>query len=230
MEEIIKDFTNGKEEIDCYYKFIEQIASGKYAIRSVKQKRDYCLDNRIIKILKANMFLLLYNLIESTVDNTVKCVCEEIGKENLKYEIMVDGLKRQWATVHAIKHLQSPNFEKLKDGIKTILDKTINECIKFEEGYEIEYSDNIDNKVLFQIARDFGFKLKFAKSLKGGHNINEIKKKRNWLAHGNITFTDCGQNTSVEELKLFKEDTYKILDKFLKVVKVYITEQKYKIN
>ena len=80
---------------------------------------------------------------------------------------------------------------------------------------------------MYAIARDFGFKLDFAKSLKGGYRIGEIRVKRNFLAHGNITFSDCGQNLSMEDLTTYKNDTYGVLKKFLSVVKTYLNKKKY---
>lgn len=227
MQELINEFNERKEEIDCYYKFLRKITSQTYALKNTRSNTDICLDGRIQKILKANSFLLLYNLIESTVKNSVRFICQEIIKENIQYNNIVEGLQKQWVRVHTRQHLQSPKDEKLREGVKYIIDKTLSEFIQFEGDYEIKYKDNIDTDVMYAIARDFGFKLDFAKSLKGGYRIGEIRVKRNFLAHGNITFSDCGQNLSMEDLTAYKNDTYGVLKKFLSVVKTYLNKKKY---
>lgn len=227
MQQLFDEFEERKEEIDCYYKFLRQVTSQTYSLKNRRSNMDICLDNRIKKILKANSFLLLYNLIESTVKNSVQFVCQEIVKENIQYNDIVEGLQKQWVKVHTRQHLQSPKDEKLRDGVKFIIDKTLNDFIQFEGNYKIKYSDNIDTEVMLAIAKDFGFKLDFAKSLKHGYRIGEIRVKRNFLAHGNITFSDCGQNLSMEDLTLYKNDTYKVLKKFLSVIKKYLDKKKY---
>lgn len=227
MQQLFDEFEERQEEIDCYYKFLRQVTSQAYSLKNTRSNKDICLDSRIQKILKANTFLLLYNLVESTVKNSIQFICQEIVKENIQYNNIVEGLQKQWVKVHTRQRLQSPNDEKLRDGVKFIIDKTLNEFIQFEGDYKIKYRDNIDTDVMLAIARDFGFKLNFAKSLKGGYRIGEIKDKRNSLAHGNITFSNCGQNLSMEDLTKYKNDTYGVLKKFLKVVKTYLDKKRY---
>lgn len=228
MQQLFDEFKERKEEIDCYYKFLRQITSQTYVLKNIRKKQDNCLDSRIQKILKANTFLLLYNLIESTVKNALQYACQQIAKENIQYESLVEGLKKQWVNVHTRQHLQSPNDLKLKEGVKLIIDKTLDECIRFDNNYKIKYQNNIDAQIMRQISRDFGFPLKFADSLKGGYRIEEIKDKRNFLAHGNITFSSCGQDLTLEDLTKYKNDTYKILNKFLSSIKTYLEKKQYK--
>lgn len=227
MQQLFDEFEERKEEIDCYYKFLRQVTSQTYSLKNRRSNKDICLDSRIQKILKANSFLLLYNLIESTVKNSVQFICQEIVKENIQYNDIVEGLQKQWVRVHTRQHLQSPKDEKLRDGVKLIIDKTLKDFIQFEGDYKIKYKDNIDTDVMYAIARDFGFKLDFAKSLKGGYRVGEIREKRNFLAHGNITFSACGQNLSMEDLTAYKNDTYGVLKKFLNVVKKYLNNKRY---
>ncbi len=230
MQNLLKEYDERKQEIECYYKFLEKIVLNPNIFANTQNKRNNCLNNRIVKILKANTFLLLYNLIESTVGNSVDYVCREITKENIKYDIVAERLKIQWVKILTKQQFKSSNEDKLVKSVKGIIDKTMEDCIKFENNYKISYGSNVNTELLFSIARDFGFELKFAPSLKGGHRINEIKDKRNGLAHGNILFSDCGQNTSIEDLKLYKDDTYKVLKKFLREVKTCVIKKKYKVE
>lgn len=85
MQQLFDEFKERKEEIDCYYKFLRQVTSQTYSLKNTRSNKDICLDSRIQKILKANTFLLLYNLIESTVMNSVRYMCQEIVKENIQY-------------------------------------------------------------------------------------------------------------------------------------------------
>lgn len=227
MQQLFDEFKERKEEIDCYYKFLRKVTSQTYSLKNMRSNKDSCFDGRIQKILKANSFLLLYNLIESTVMNSVRYMCQEIVKENIHYNSIVEGLQKQWIKVHTRQHLKSPKDEKLRDGVKYIIDKTLKEFVQFEGDYKIKYNDNIDTDVMFAIARDFGFKLNFAKSLKGGYRLGEIRINRNFLAHGNITFSNCGQGLSMEDLTAYKNDTYGVLSKFLSVVKTYLEKRKY---
>ena len=137
MQQLFDEFNEKKEEIDCYYKFLRQITSQTYILKNIRKKQDNCLDVRIQKILKANTFLLLYNLIESTVKNSIQYACQQIAKENIQYEALVEGLKKQWVNVHTRQHLQSTNDLKLREGVKFIIDKTLEDFIRFDDKYKI---------------------------------------------------------------------------------------------
>ena len=230
MEDLLRDYNERKQEIECYYKFLRKISSKSYTLKNTRSRKDECLDDRIAKILKANTFLLLYNLIESTTDKAIEYICTEITSSNVKYSEIIEDIKNQWTKVQTKCHLKTNDEGALRKALKQILDKTINDYIRVENQYKLKYRDNIDSSELRKIAKDFGFNLEFATSLKGGKSLDEILQKRNNLAHGSMLFSDCGRDYTLIDLTQYKNDTYKILEKFLKMIDSYIKKQKYKSN
>ena len=59
-----------------------------------KKSKDY--DKDLIKILKAGLFLLLYNLAESTVRQALTAIYDEIPVQNVKYHEVIDLIKKIW--------------------------------------------------------------------------------------------------------------------------------------
>jgi len=45
--------------------------------------------------------------------------------------------------------------------------------------------------------------------------MTQVKEQRNNLAHGNISFTECGRNTSIDELLRAFEQIPNFLDDFI---------------
>ena len=107
MEELIRDYNERKQEIECYYKFLRKISSKSYILKNTRTKRNDCFDDRIIKALKANTFLLLYNLIESTIDKAVEYLCVKITDSNTKYNDVIEEIQNQWSKVQVKTHLNS---------------------------------------------------------------------------------------------------------------------------
>lgn len=222
MKDLLADFNERKEEIESYYNFLMKISGDEYELNNVNTNQKETIDDRVVKILKANIFILLYNLIEWTTDNSVDYICREISKQNLKYGEFIKEVKMQWSKVLTKVHLLSSDESKLREQLKLILDRTIDSYLKFENKYYIRYRDNINSEELRKIAREFGFSFNLEPELKGGHNLNEILKKRNRLAHGEILFSECGKDCAVEELECFKSDTFEILKIFMKSAQLYI--------
>lgn len=77
MNTVIQDFETRVEEVDKYFIFLESLinettklavsdSAGKYKTQSI--------DSELAKTLKANGFLLLYNLVESTMRNAIEAI------------------------------------------------------------------------------------------------------------------------------------------------------------
>ena len=58
--------------------------------------------------------------------------------------------------------------------------------------------------------------------------LSNCKKRRNLLAHRNISFSECGSGYIYSDLKRFKEDILEYLDEVINVTKFFIENKKYK--
>jgi hypothetical protein len=55
-----------------------------------------------------------------------------------------------------------------------------------------------------EICEAHGISYKTHPDAKGGVELQKVKKQRNSLAHGNISFSECGHETTLEELEKIK--------------------------
>ena len=56
----------------------------------------------------------------------------------------------------------------------------------------------------------------------------DIKKKRNWLAHGEKSFSEVGNDVSFPEIEEAKNAVVIFLEEYINSVEVYINNQDYK--
>jgi len=83
------------------------------------------------------------------------------------------------------------------------------------------FSGNLDAREIRNISRKIGFS-----EVSNGRNLNEIKNKRNRLAHGEQTFYGVGKDYSLQDLTEFKDETFTFLQEFIDNVKQFMNEQK----
>lgn len=223
MQELKNDFSNKCDEVKKYLKFIG-LTENKYT----NDKNNSDFDEQIIKVLKANTFLLLYNLVESTVDRAIDYLLLNICNNNVKFDAVIDELQLQWSKVHVRQNLKALNDDIIENNLKNILNKTLTNYIKFEGDYKPKVRDNIDAEELRTIAKNFGFKWKPSKSLKGGVVLDTVKKHRNDLAHGAVSFSECGRDYLTSQLEEISEKTVKILEEFMFTVEDYTNKKLYK--
>ena len=105
------DFAARVAEIEEYYAFLEKadldLPTLHYVDGGVTQTFPLTID--LFRILKANSFLLLYNLAESVIRNCVKEIHASLRADGLPYAKIKDEIKKLW-----IKN-KSPSFQGAKD-------------------------------------------------------------------------------------------------------------------
>lgn len=200
----------------------------------------YKLDIDLKKILKANCYLILYNLIEGSLVSGISAIFDEINSHIplLKYKDVNEKIKVAW---FKYKHKQyNLKSSKPKPEIVQALEKIYNEEVFFEHevegvvksGHEAyldtvgrEVSANIDEKNLQYFADLYGFQAPITSATE----IGIVKDLRNKLAHGEISFSEAGRTNTIEDLVKIKNKVFIYLDELLKNIAKYIKDEDYKV-
>lgn len=187
--------------------------------------QEYVIERELLKTFKASVFLVLYNLVESTMANAVDAIHQSMASDDYDFSKLSESMKK----------ITLNNF---KSGIKNINTKenvlTGEDSLKkiaMTYGYNKNFlfSGNISAKTIKDCAKKYGFDIADHDKEKSqsGERIVDIKEKRNHLAHGNISFEDCGKEVSPEELVSLFEETVTYLNAVLDGVESFILEKKY---
>ncbi len=228
MDNTKQDFENRKSEIENYFKFLLIFDDDDTKIQY--KKEDEIVTEKIQPqfqiILIANAFLILYNLIESTVRNSIIDIYTKVEDDEITFDELSDNLQRIWIKQTTDK-LKENNFnhatlrEYILDLANNILEK---ETVKLSKD-KMDFSGNLDAEKIRKLADKIGFD-----KVVNGRNLKEIKDKRNRLAHGEQTFYDVGKNFSVGDLNDFKDETFVYLDEIINNIEKFISEKEYTKN
>lgn len=224
METTKTEYERRKSEVDKYIEATSLLDKGVCEIvctdiLGIQSK--LAIDVELSRILKANTFLLLYNLIESTVTNTIKAIVNAVVTEGLTYEELSTNVKRLWIK-HSVREIK--NISQIFDKVQTLASKIADREL-LTIGHEcVNISGNIDAKKIREIAAQIGWS-----QSENGEDLLIIKNKRNHLAHGQFTFVDVGKDYTISELKQFKTNTERYLEDVLDKVDEFISQKKFKI-
>ena len=96
MTTVLADFDERVIEIELYFEHLRliEIRSAQLLLPNSGQIRR--IDPDLIKVLKANCFLLLYNLMESSIRLALIEIYDKINGEQLNYSAVIDQIKRIW--------------------------------------------------------------------------------------------------------------------------------------
>ncbi len=233
------EFENRKKEINTYYAFLENVMEKEARLMVLKSKEPLEIETETEEIeietgledtLKSVCVLLLYNLMEFTVTESIQEIHKAINDEKLTYEQTGDAIQKLWLNQYYEKFKETGNSHRQRlTNLKLMVDKLLKNNIPVN----LEFTDkdkrnpnisgNIDARKIKEIANRYG--IDFNRSNK---SLREIKEKRIELAHGIRSFEDIYAGKTFSKLEKLKEDTFSFLSAFIDSVEKYIDTQSYK--
>lgn len=219
MEAIKEDFEDKIQEIEIFFELLENIDSEEICLKDDSILAD------LNKILKASFFLMLYNLIESIMRESVVAIYDRIDSDGILFNQLGEQLRKKILGDCKKSHI----------GLDTLHNETSNdiarELLKASLSEKKLFSGNIDNDLIKNTAQQYGFSYRTDPNrTKRGEKLRTIKDYRNDLAHGNTTFSKVGRTYSLSQLKEFKEETIAYMEKIIDNIDYYLTNQRYLNN
>jgi hypothetical protein len=185
---LIQDFTERSKEVSKYFIFLRNLEQGatKLSMKSMgdNPNKIKVVDPELLKTLKASAFLLLYNLVESTMRNVIEAIFDKLRSDRISYDQIRPELKKI-----VLKNLKNRDTDTMLLNITAISMDIINAGFNKED----LFSGNIDGKKIRETANKYGFShsTDHAKT-GGGKDLLAVKTNRNDLAHGVKSFTEVG--------------------------------------
>lgn len=228
MIETTQDFNIRKNEIDILFTFLEDIDDDNTLMQLKNQKNQTStkyFSSDLQKILISNGFVMLYNLIESTIRNSLSELFDIIKNENITYKELSENMKVLWIKQCNDNFKQGTFSNKnLQSQTKEIISHIIEEKIIELNKEKMNFSGNLDARKIREIAEEYGFE----SPIENGEKLHSIMNKRNHLAHGNYSFLSIGKDFSIQEMKVYKNETFVFLKDVIKKIENFVTQKDFK--
>lgn len=211
------EYNKRLHEVEVYLETLKLLDDGYCSIKCINilgLETVKAIDLELSTILKANGFLLLYNLVESTIRKSIDAVINSIHASSVTFRDLSDELRKIWVRQEG----KNVNDDKIMSIANLILE---NGLLTFKSDC-INISGNIDAQEIRNILKQVG-----GNEVKDGRCLKAIKDKRNHLAHGEFSFSEIGKDYTVNELISYKNDAREYLSKVLDEIESYIDSQKY---
>lgn len=211
------EFNKRLDEVEIYFDALSILDRGMCEIKCVDilgGVSSLPVNENLSRILKANGFLLLYNLIESTVRKSIDAIFSVIHSSSLSYKDLSIDLRKLWVKQES----RNATFEKITSIAEIVL---ANELLSFKDDC-VSISGNIDAQEIRKILKQFG-----GNEISNGRNLKTIKDKRNNLAHGEFSFSEIGKDYTIQELIMYKNDVKNYLNKVPDEIQQYIENKNY---
>ncbi|MDD3252666.1 MAG: MAE_28990/MAE_18760 family HEPN-like nuclease [Lachnospiraceae bacterium] len=183
----------------------------------------------LINILKSNVSLMIYNIIEYTVSNLIDSIYDEIRINHLSYIDVNESIRALWRKA-ILKAANDPkaNFNTFLRKNEEIIDGILNNSIIEMHSRNTLPAGNLDGKTIKETFELHGIQVKTSSRYYRPDILEGIKESRNNLAHGSVSFVDAVRTDSIEDIKHNEEFAVAFLEELIETVETYLSQQNFK--
>jgi hypothetical protein len=173
--------------------------------------------------LKATFYLVLYNLVEATVREGVRSIYHKINDDGLTFLELNEKLQEIWWQSHH-ESITATSRDSLISKVYEVYCLCKTESSPAFKDFIAGVSGNLDADGVRSVCRKYGIDI-----IADGRDLKKIKDNRNWLAHGNKSFSEVGKDSTPSELESAMVKVFEFLDCYVKNVTDYLAASKYSI-
>lgn len=218
MITVFTDFQTRALEVEGYFKFVLRLAKAELAVQdaangAVAFSREE--HEELLKTFKATCYLLLYNLVESTMRNAVEAIFDELKAHRVDFDACRKELKQE-----ILKNFKKRSVDKLLPKLLSLAQDVIHETFERKE----TFAGNLDAQAIRETAKRFGFAEPTGRDYS---RLQTVKDLRNDLAHGVKSFAEVGKNATPTDLEDARSQTVDILSKTIHNIDDYLRHRHY---
>ncbi|HXT18708.1 MAG TPA: MAE_28990/MAE_18760 family HEPN-like nuclease [Gemmatimonadaceae bacterium] len=168
------------------------------------------------RILYSSVYLQLYNLVEATITRCIDQLSKAVAGDGRWFPLdLSDALRREWVRFTARTHVEQSSDKRLDSALA--LFNQVAERRPVSRLHIVKTSaGNWDDHAIDELAERLGLPLRIpdetANSVKRHYKNDQgplkfIKVTRNDLAHGILSFAECGEGVTVAELRDLTQKT-----------------------
>lgn len=221
MQNTLSMFNDRKQEIEFYFSVMVEMNNGTTNVQSVDNRRFY-------KIMKSNFLLMLYNLVEASVVSGMLEIYEDLKSSNCSYGQLIREIQIIWSK-NQINEIYGPATGRAayENRIQQIIsDITTNAPIILSKE-ALGISGNLNAKKIKDICDKHRIRYQISTP---GNSLERVKKERNSLAHGDVSFSDCARDLTISDLENIKDEVILFLTGILDGMKKYYDQKLYKVS
>ena len=231
MSQLLQSFEERAREISVYFKFIELIEKESAEILLPKKQtwKVRKVDDKILRILKANVFLLLYNLVEASIREGFVSVYRAMEIDGCSVKQLTPSLRKRWIDAAFIRLPSASANQELCRNIAWELVQDVADDVKATiDVADLKFGGNLDAAKIRKVCEVHGVSHKTGKRTHGGEKLLVVKTKRNALAHGSLSFVECGRDYSVAELGEIKKQSFSYLKAILRNIDTFNANKRFR--
>ncbi len=236
MNSLTESFEERLHEIETYLDFLDalerqvQVGPPKLGETPITARQQ--------KILYSAVYLQLYNLVEATITRCVDAISSASADNGRWFPgDLSDKIRREWVRSAARTHVEL-NFDNRLQSAFELCEILVRSLPLSNWAVERGRRGNWDDEEILAITKRLGLALRISTEVYAGIKqpfrddkgpLALVKNLRNRLAHGSLSFAECGEGVTVTDLRDLKERTALYLKEVIAGFRAYIENYEFLI-
>ncbi len=209
------------DEIELYFRALRDL----YNTQSREENYAFYNDD-FLKILKANALIMIYNLVESSIMGGILEIYDELKTSGYSYKDVTKEIQDIWFSFKFNQvYDKNAHYNSYRDKAVEIINAILQNEPLVMDRKATDISGNLDAKKIREICSEHGITYTIEPECRGGIVLEDVKNKRNQLAHGTTSFAECGRYYALEDLEKIKNETIIFLNGILQGMKKYYQDK-----
>ncbi|WP_246504902.1 MAE_28990/MAE_18760 family HEPN-like nuclease [Microvirga antarctica] len=222
-------------EVEAYLSFLDELELAAQTGAPKFRDGNNPLSPQQTQILRAGIFIQLYNLVEATMTRCLDALASASSSGAWKAADLNPHFRREWIKVVAAVNKEMNADNRLKYAVvlsELLVQAKPLEDFKLDKGGGGNWNDtNIENML-----ERVGLRLRLTPTVRAAAKrkfrddlgpLALVVKLRNDLAHGNISFAECGENETVVGLREISANTAMYLRSVVRAVERFIDRHEF---
>ncbi|OCZ49910.1 MAE_28990/MAE_18760 family HEPN-like nuclease [Dehalobacter sp. TeCB1] len=221
MQNTLGIYADRKEEINFYFSIMVDLDKNSQNIKTIN-------NNKFYKIIKSNFLLMLYNLVEACIVSGMMEIYENLKNDDCSYNSVIKEIQLLWSN-YKINEIYGPATGRsaYENRVQQIIDSIIKNSPLILTKDSLGINGNLDARKIKYICD----KHKIRYTLKNdGASLEIVKKRRNDLAHGDVSFSECARDLPIDDLEKIMDEVLIFSDDILQGMKRYYDGKMYRIS
>lgn len=229
MNTIMDEFASRVAEVDAYIKVLVRLEDPNVVIFDRSRKRKLSLIGQgSFKVMKATVFLMIYNLVESSIRSGFRSLYEQMHSEGKTVSELRVELRKLWiGGKYQRVAKKSATLQSFEEAATEIVEIVLSQSVAELRHESLPISGNLDADKIRDLCQKHGVVIQLHRQAFGGSELVTVKRQRNALGHGESSFESCGQQYSVSDLVRIKKQAVVFVRGVLKSLAKYINEEQY---
>lgn len=222
MIEINNIFDERKKEIEFYYSILLEMDNDNRDVINT-------IDNQqLFRIMKSNFILMLYNMVEATVTTGMVEIFDQVKSDACTYSTVIEEVKTIWRDYQVKQvYTQSAVLKTYTGKVKEIVEHITADTPLVFAKEMLNINGNLNAGRITNICDSY--KIRYHVSDDKTY-LEKVRLKRNSLAHGEESFSQCARDLTLSDLEDIKDTIISFLNGIITGMEHYCDDKLYLLS